>query len=80
MVQNAAIVRKQVLSSELKSKGKSGEKTYDQLADELGITKGVLWKFLNTKYIPTDPVIRSRLHLPAPIIQWRTRNEKGQLE
>lgn len=76
MVKNAAIARKLVLSSERISKGK----TYDQMAHELKISKGVLWKFLNTDYIPTDSVIRSRLHIPAPIIQWRTRNEKGQLE
>lgn len=76
MVKNAVTDRKQVLSSERDSRGK----TYDQMADELGVTKGVLWKFLNTNYIPTDPVIRARLNIPAPVVQWRTRNRKGQFE
>lgn len=76
MVENAAIARRLILSSERKSKGK----TYDQMADGLGVTKGALWKFLNTDYIPTNPVIRSRLGIPAPIVQWRTRNKKGQFE
>jgi len=76
VVKNAALSLKEHLSSERISKGK----TYDQLASELKVSKGVLWKFLNTDYIPTDAVIRSRLGLPTPIIQWRTRDEKGRLQ
>lgn len=76
MNENAASTRRDVLSSERNSKGK----TYDQMAEELCVSKGVLWKFLNTNYVPTNPTIRHRLGIPQPIISYRTRNPKGQFD
>ena len=52
--------------------------TYGQLARDLDISKGALWKFINTDYIPTSPEIRLRFGIPNPIIVWPTRDPKGR--
>jgi hypothetical protein len=40
--------------------------SYGQVAAELEVSKGALWKFLNKPgYIPKDPGLRKRLGLPS---------------
>jgi hypothetical protein len=40
---------------------------YQDLADELKSSKGAIWKFINTKYIPRDVNLRKRLLKLAPM-------------
>lgn len=49
-------------------KDRLGRKTYSSLAAELGVSKGALWKFVNTEYVPTNPEIREKLDLPELIV------------
>jgi hypothetical protein len=65
---------KDALKAELRYFTKDpNDKTYDQLADELEVSKGVLWKFVNKDYLPDDLVIRRKLgiHEPEYIPQYR---------
>lgn len=38
--------------------------SYTDLARELGISKGALWKFLNDDYVPTSTDLRRALGIP----------------
>ena len=73
-VSQIVLLRKNELGARIK------ESTYGKLSTELGISKGVLWKFINTDYIPTSIELKRKLGLPEPIIIYRTRNPKGQFE
>lgn len=53
---------------------------YGPLADELGVSKGVLWKFCNTDYIPMDPEIRRKLNISEPEFIPQYRNPLGRFE
>jgi len=53
---------RQALKAELE------RKTYDSLAGELGVSKGALWKFVKTDYVPVNPELRKRLGLPELVI------------
>ena len=39
---------------------------YQKLADELDVSKGALWKFIKTDYIPTNDILRRKLGIPEP--------------
>ncbi len=54
------------------------DQTYDQLAVELGISKGALWKFVNTDYVPDDLGIRTRLGIEEPELIKQYRNDLGR--
>lgn len=54
--------------------------TYGKIADKLDVSKGLLWKFVNTDYVPTSPELLRKLDLPEPILIYRTRNPQGQFE
>ena len=54
------------------------QKTYGELASRLGISKGALWKFVNTAYIPTDPLLRRKLGMPELMVVPYFRNSKGR--
>lgn len=60
--------------------GNDTDQTYDDLAVELGISKGVLWKFLNTDYIPDNLAIRNRLGIVEPELIQQYRNELGRFQ
>lgn len=61
----------------LKTRIKSGV-TYGQLAAELKVSKGALWRFINDGYIPKSNVIRSRLGLPEIIEVFVQRDDRGR--
>jgi hypothetical protein len=67
----------QGIRNELKEKIVQGA-TYATLSDELKVSKGALWKFINTDYIPTSPTIRHRLGLPELIVQVVVRGKDGR--
>jgi len=52
--------------------------TYGRLAADLDVNKGVLWKFLNSRYIPTDPELRRRIGIAVPITQFVVRDDLGR--
>lgn len=56
----------------------SEDKTYDQLAVELDVSKGALWKFINKDYVPDDIVICRKLGIPQPELIEQYRNDLGQ--
>jgi hypothetical protein len=64
------------------------EITYEAAAERLGMSKGALWKFLNTSYVPGIPIeeikssnrIRRSLGLPEMIVSFRYRDELGQFK
>ncbi len=66
--------RKKELGAEIKKRGRGG---FSQLTKELDISKGALWKFVNTDYIPTSPILLRKLTLPEPIVIYRMRNPDG---
>lgn len=61
----------------MKERGIGG---FSQICRELEISKGALWKFIYTDYIPTGLELLRKLGIPEPIIIYRTRNPKGQFE
>ncbi len=67
----------QGIRNELKEKIDQGT-TYAALSDELNVSKGALWKFINTDYLPTSPTIRHRLGLPELIVQSIVRGKDGR--
>ena len=60
--------------------GKLQDKTYDELAVELDVSKGALWKFIHTDYVPTSSIIRRKLGIPEPEFISQYRNPQGQFE
>lgn len=59
---------------------KGDDSSYHKVADELEISSGALWKFLNTDYVPTSNRIRHALGLPEMIVSFRYRDELGQFK
>ena len=56
------------------------DKTYDELAVDLDVSKGALWKFIHTDYVPTSSVIRRKFGIPEPEYISQYRNPLGQFE
>ena len=75
---NLLIQRKRnALIAEIEELGKGG---FSKVARDLDISKGALWKFLKTDYVPTGVELLKKLGIPVPIITYRTRNAMGQFE
>ena len=69
--------RKSQLRAEIEKLGRGG---FSKVASDLNVSKGALWKFLNTDYIPTSKAILRKLGLPEPTIIFQKRNKEGQYE
>ena len=69
--------RKIELEADVEKRGFGG---FSQICREREISKGALWKFIYTDYIPTSLELLRKLDIPQPIIIYRTRNPKGQFE
>lgn len=76
-VQNIIQRRKAQLLAEIESFGKGG---FSRVSRDLNVSKGALWKFINTDYVPTGIELLRKLGLPEPIVIYRTRNPRGQFE
>lgn len=68
------------IRGELLDRVKGEESSYHKVADDLKISKGALWKFINTDYVPTSNRIRHALGLPEMIVSFRYRDELGQFK
>ena len=69
--------RKAELKADVQKRGDGG---FSQITRERDISKGALWKFIYTDYVPTGVELLRKLDLPMPIITYRTRNALGQFE
>lgn len=76
-VQNSIQRRKAQLLAEIDDLGRGG---FSKVSRDLNVSKGALWKFLNTDHVPTGVELLRKLGLPEPIIIYRTRNPRGQFE
>lgn len=66
-----------LIRHDLKAKALSGG--YQKLADELDVSKGALWKFINNKdYIPTGALLRRKLGIPEPELIEQYRDPLGR--
>jgi len=65
-----------LLRDDLRAKALSGG--YQKLADELDVSKGALWKFIKTDYIPTNIVLRRKLGIPEPELIEQYRDPLGR--
>ena len=65
-----------LIRHDLKAKALSGG--YQKLADELDVSKGALWKFINTDYVPTGIVLRRKLGIPEPELIEQYRDPLGR--
>lgn len=53
--------------------------TWDKVAAELDVSKGVAWRFANEEgYEPKDPAIRKKLGLPPIVTIQHKRDEHGR--
>jgi hypothetical protein len=59
-------------------KAKLGAGGYQKLANDLDVSKGALWKFINTDYVPTNALLRRKLGIKEPELIEQYRNEKGR--
>jgi len=59
-------------------KARLGSGGYQKLADELDVSKGALWKFINTDYVPTSIVLRRKLGIPEPELIEQYRDPLGR--
>lgn len=59
-------------------RGRLKDKTYGELASEMSVSKGALWKFLNTDYVPSGNELRRKLGLPEIIQHSAIRNDRGR--
>lgn len=59
-------------------KAKLGAGGYQKLASELDVSKGALWKFINTDYIPASDVLRRKLGIKEPELIEQYRDELGR--
>ena len=59
-------------------KARLGAGGYQKLADELNVSKGALWKFVNTDYVPTGIVLRRKLGIPEPELIEQYRDPLGR--
>ena len=69
--------RKAQLLAKIEDLGRGG---FNKVSRDLNVSKGALWKFINTDYVPTGVELLRKLGLPEPIIIYRTRNPRGQFE
>ena len=69
--------RKSELEADIENNGRG---RFSQIATERDISKGALWKFIYTDYIPTSLELLRKLNIPEPILIYRTRNARGQFE